>query len=301
MNILIGNGFILLKKGVFSVIKRYLSCILIIFMIILSVCALANKEEGSTKLSSVNVNLYQNKIILSTKQLIIVQTNFKLGDRSSKVKEIQQKLNKFGYKLYEDGYFGRLTYNAVIDFQMRNKITVDGIVGNMTIKKLNMVPTSQTLYKTPVIQKAANNVTGSNNALEKTINSKNNSSLTGYFIWIDLSSHRVNIFNGYNKKWHLVKSMVCSSGKRSTPTIKGHFKVGIKGSYFISSGGARCKYYTQISGNYLFHSVLYDRKGNYIIDNTLGASVSHGCVRLALSNAKYIYDNIPTRTSIWSN
>jgi len=76
MNILIGNGFILLKKGVFSMIKRYLSCILIIFMIILSVCALANKEEGSTKLSSVNVNLYQNKIILSTKELIIVQTNF---------------------------------------------------------------------------------------------------------------------------------------------------------------------------------------------------------------------------------
>ena len=55
-------------------------------MIILSVCALANKEEGSTKLSSVNVNLYQNKIILSTKELIIVQTNFKLGDTSGKVK-----------------------------------------------------------------------------------------------------------------------------------------------------------------------------------------------------------------------
>ena len=80
----------------------------------------------------------------------------------------------------------------------------------------------------------------------------------------------------------------------------GSFKVGSKGSYFISSGGARCKYYTQIRGNYLFHSVLYDRKGNYVIDNTLGVAVSHGCVRLALSNAKFIYDNIPARTLIWS-
>ena len=95
--------------------------------------------------------------------------------------------------------------------------------------------------------------------------------------------------------------MVCSSGKASTPTVKGNFTVGSKGGYFIADGGARCKYYTQIRGNYLFHSVLYDNKGNYIIDNTLGAPVSHGCVRLSLKNAKFIYYNIPAKTAIWSN
>ena len=143
--------------------------------------------------------------------------------------------------------------------------------------------------------------TTSNSSLEKYVNSKNFSSATSYFIWIDLPRQKVNIFKGSNKKWRLVKSMVCSSGKSSTPTVKGSFKVGSKGGYFISSGGARCKYYTQISGNYLFHSVLYNRNGSYVIDNTLGVRVSHGCVRLALSNAKFIYDNIPARTLIWSN
>ena len=306
--------------------KRYLSYILLIFMLILSSC----KARASVKVLPADAKVYQNngivsqnnipkekvqnnsnninkdksiKLVASRKQQAIVQTTFKQGDKGNKVKEIQQKLNKFGYKLYVDGDFGRSTYYAVMDFQMRNKILKDGIVGKLTVKKLEMVPTSATMYKPSVTQKSipTPKASVSNNASEKFINSKNISSSTAYFIWIDLSHQKVNIFNGTNKKWHLVKSMVCSSGKASTPTVKGNFTVGIKGSYFIAEGGARCKYYTQIRGNYLFHSVLYDKKGNYIIDNTLGVAVSHGCVRLDLKNAKFIYDSIPARTAIWSN
>jgi len=160
---------------------------------------------------------------------------------------------------------------------------------------------SKIVFRKTVISKPVYKALVLNNALEKVINSKKIYSATAYFIWIDIYHQKVNIFKGSYKKWHLITSMVCSTGKASTPTIKGDFSVGSKGSYFISSGGARCKYYTQISGNYLFHSVLYDRKGNYILDNTLGVPVSHGCVRLALKNAKFIYDYIPARTFIWSN
>ncbi|MCT8976711.1 L,D-transpeptidase [Clostridium sp. CX1] len=59
-----------------------------------------------------------------------------------------------------------------------------------------------------------------------------------------------------------------------------------------------CKYYTQISGNYLFHSVLYN-KSDKLVDGRLGYNISHGCIRLSLENAKYIYDNIPSGTAIW--
>lgn len=290
--------------------KKYLSGILFIVMIMISECTLVNKSEAAVKLPSSDAKIYQNrgtvsqnnsiKLLAQKKQQPMVQTIFKQGNKGSKIKEIQQKLNKFGYKLYADGDFGRLTYYAVIDFQMRNKLNKDGIVGSSTLKKLNMKPTSQTMYKQPVIQKYKPKVPVSNNSLEKTINSKNSYSSTAYFIWIDLPRQKVNIFKGSNKKWHLIRSMACSSGKSRTPTVKGNFTVGSKGSYFISDGGARCKYYTQIRGNYLFHSVLYDRRGNYVIDNTLGVPVSHGCVRLALKDAKFIYDNIPARTAIWS-
>lgn len=288
-------------------------------MIILSGTTLATKDNESAKLTIVdsslyknNVTVYLNKIYTSNqvkgivietqnKQQAIGTTTLKQGDKGNKVKEIQQKLNKFGYKLYVDGDFGSTTYNAVIDFQMKNNLLKDGIVGNLTLRKLDMPIAPGTMYKPPVTQISIPKVIVSKVEVEKLINSKNIASLTSYFIWIDLPQQKVNVFNGSNKKWNLVKSMVCSSGKTSTPTVKGNFTVGSKGGYFIADGGARCKYYTQISGNYLFHSVLYDNKGNYIIDNTLGVPVSHGCVRLSLENAKFIYDNIPAETTIWSN
>jgi len=124
------------------------------------------------------------------------------------------------------------------------------------------------MYKPPTPIAVMPIVVVPENELERYINSKDIASVTSYFIWIDSPNQRVNVFKGSNKKWQLVVSMICSSGKASTPTIKGDFTVGIKGEYFIADGGARCKYYTEISGNYLFHSVLYDTKGNYIIDNT---------------------------------
>ncbi|MGH4119784.1 L,D-transpeptidase family protein [Clostridium sp.] len=280
--------------------KRYLSSILFILMMVLIGCTLANKDSKPVKLSLVESGLCKNNVILSQKQPNVI-TNFKKGDKGNKVKEIQQKLNKFGYKLNVDGDFGRLTHYAVMDFQMRNKILKDGVVGKLTLEKLGMMVAPGTMYKTPVKKALIPRVTPSNNELEKLINGKNISSATSYFIWIDTSHQRVNIFKGSNKKWNLIKSMICSSGKASTPTIKGDFTVGSKGSYFIADGGARCKYYTQIRGSYLFHSVLYDNKGNHIVDNTLGVPVSHGCVRLSLDNAKFIYYNIPARTAIWSN
>ncbi|MGV8981322.1 L,D-transpeptidase family protein [Clostridium sp.] len=298
--------------------KRYVPCILFTLMIILGGSTLANKDSESVKVPindslsyQSNITVYQNKIYTSNqvksigikiqnKQQTIVKTTVKQGDKGNKVKEVQQKLNKFGYKLYVDGDFGLLTHYAVIDFQMRNKIVKDGIVGNLTLEKLGRPVTPGTMYKPPVKQITTPKVVVSKDELEKFINNKNIDSQTSYFIWIDLPQQRVNVFSGSNKKWELVKSMVCSSGKVSTPTVKGDFDVGIKGDYFIADGGARCKYYTQIKGNYLFHSVLYDNKGKNIIDNTLGVPVSHGCVRLSLENAKFIYDTIPAKTAIWS-
>jgi peptidoglycan hydrolase-like protein with peptidoglycan-binding domain len=236
--------------------------------------------------------------------------SFRLGDSGDKVKEIQQKLNKFGYRLTIDGDFGKLTHTAVVNFQKNNKIKADGIVDKITLEKLNLKPTPATTYKpAPTPAPPSSSVAPkSKEEMESFINGKNLPSSTDYLIWIDLKKQRVNVFTGTNHQWKLVKSMVCSSGKASTPTIKGNFKVGNKGTYFTTSYKSgektvtvRCKYFTQISGNYLFHSIIYDKSGEKIIDGTLGVPRSHGCVRLAVENAKYIYDTIPRGTAIWSN
>lgn len=50
--------------------------------------------------------------------------------------EIQKLLNKFGAKLVEDGKEGPKTTQAIKDFQKRNGLTADGIVGKYTLAKL---------------------------------------------------------------------------------------------------------------------------------------------------------------------
>lgn len=49
----------------------------------------------------------------------------------------------------------------------------------------------------------------------------------------------------------------------------------------------------------MFHSVLYNRGSmTHIQDGTLGKQVSHGCVRLDINNAKWLYYNIPNGTKV---
>ena len=44
---------------------------------------------------------------------------------------------------------------------------------------------------------------------------------------------------------------------------------------------------------------LYNRGSmTHIQDGTLGKQVSHGCVRLDINNAKWLYDNIPNGTKV---
>ncbi len=60
----------------------------------------------------------------------------KIRDQGEQVKILQQLLNDHGYKLEPDGNFGSGTDKAVRDFQKREGITVDGIVGTTTRERL---------------------------------------------------------------------------------------------------------------------------------------------------------------------
>lgn len=55
----------------------------------------------------------------------------KRGSKGEEVKELQQTLH-----IYPDGIFGKLTEEAVREFQRVNRLKVDGIAGDMTWAKL---------------------------------------------------------------------------------------------------------------------------------------------------------------------
>lgn len=93
----------------------------------------------------------------------------------------------------------------------------------------------------------------------------------------------------------------CSTGAWATPTVLGEYRVTGKGYSFGS--GHTCYYYyyyyyTQFFGDYLIHSVTYYQNTFTIMEGKMGVNISHGCVRLPIDHAKWIYDNIPYYTKV---
>ncbi|NLW27732.1 MAG: cell wall hydrolase [Hungateiclostridium saccincola] len=74
-------------------------------------------------------------------------TNLKFGSRGTKVVRLQQALqNKGYYKSSVDGIYGKITERAVINFQLDNKIRIDGIAGKQTKSLLYSSAYSDAVY-----------------------------------------------------------------------------------------------------------------------------------------------------------
>ena len=122
-------------------------------------------------------------------------------------------------------------------------------------------------------------------------------SATRWLIQIDTHQNRFAVYYGSYGNWVPWHEWYCTTGAPGMWTPHGQFSAGMKGLYFGS--GYRCWYYTQISGDYLIHSILYNSDGYTVRDGRLGYHGSHGCVRLATENAKWVYNNIPYGTKIY--
>ena len=82
------------------------------------------KLKGSAKDSTQKISVQPSKVLI------------KEGDKGDKIKDLQTKLNQLGYKLAVDGIFGNATETAIKDFQRKNGLVDDGIVGEKTWNKL---------------------------------------------------------------------------------------------------------------------------------------------------------------------
>ena len=100
-----------------------------------------------------------------------------------------------------------------------------------------------------------------------------------------------------------VRYMRCTVGKSSTPTRQGTFKMlSTKNRFAHFNVGGNAQYWSLITSATYFHSILYDA----IDANTwtrsswenLGKAVSHGCVRLPVPDARWIYYNAAPGTVV---
>ncbi|MGL5378540.1 L,D-transpeptidase family protein [Clostridium sp.] len=143
----------------------------------------------------------------------------------------------------------------------------------------------------------------SNQEIEDYVNLKGIESETNYFVWTDLYRQKTYVLTGEKENWKIEKIMRCSSGRNTYLTPRGEFKLEYKMPYFGMGKGFMCKNAVVIFRDYMYHSILFDKTGNYIKEGKyqLGQRVSHGCIRLSEEESKWFYDNIPIGTKVWIN
>ena len=196
------------------------------------------------------------------------------GDSGDEVMRVQKRLKHLKYLYSADGSFGNLTENALKYFQRKNGLPETGIADQATQERL---------FSTSAIE--------------------SEEYVFPYKIIVDIGDQRV-----YVGKWNgsaykdLVKKFKCSTGKDSTPTPTGTYQAyGRAGGewYYFKDFNCYAKWATRIVGGILFHSVTYSaskRPSGSV--SSLGRKASHGCIRLSVEDAKWIYDNCPRGTTV---
>lgn len=118
-----------------------------------------------------------------------------------------------------------------------------------------------------------------------------------YYIYVNITK---NVVTAY-KDGEPVRAMICSSGAATHES--GTFSIPNKYRWHMLNGGVCGQYCSRISSHILFHSVpLYgwqnpgSLKPSYY--DKLGTKASAGCIRLNVSDAKWIYENCPVGTKV---
>ena len=175
-----------------------------------------------------------------------------------------------------DGIFGGGTESALKYFQKRNKLAETGVADEET---------QRALFSESAV--------------------KSDRPKCMYMLKISVDDQRVYAYKWVNGSYsQLVRTMKCSTGTTSDPTPLGTFTAGGPCGrwYYFKKFDCWAQYAYRINGPYLFHSVLYSEKDTATLRqssvNNLGRRASHGCVRLSVEDAKWIYNNCPAGTTV---
>ena len=124
-----------------------------------------------------------------------------------------------------------------------------------------------------------------------------------YYIKVNRQANCVTIYgrDQYGTYSVPIKAMVCSVGVNNETPL-GVFQTSSKYIWRPLFGGVYGQYAFRINGPILFHTVPYTTTYNNAIEydeyNKLGQAASMGCVRLTVSDMKWIYDNCPCGTMV---
>ena len=204
-----------------------------------------------------------------------IPADMESGASGRDVVRVQRRLSMLEYYYSDlDGQYGAGTAQAITAFQRRNGLAETGACDQATLAAL--------------------------------FNENAKKALKPYVLKVSIDDQRVYAYapDANGDYTELVRTMKCSTGRNSSPTPTGTFQDG-------TGPGARWHYFKKfdcwaqyayyIQGDIMFHSVLYGSKEGRVTQssvNNLGRRASHGCVRLSVEDAKWIWSNCPRNTTV---
>ena len=210
------------------------------------------------------------------------------GDQSENVRLVQERLMELGFFTYHKTTTGfyKQTQAAVETFQTYNGIKATGKVDQRTWEALFAESGAVDALSTP---KPAAKVP--------------------YFFEVDVKNQLTKVW-AYDEQTKdyttLYKTFLCSTGTVSNPTAPGTYTLtGRRATWaeFPNWGGGKAQYWVRIDEYNAFHSLLYSTNDQMALVvspyNKLGQRASHGCIRLTLADAKWIYDNVEEGMQVW--
>lgn len=204
----------------------------------------------------------------------------KYESKGEAVKQVQRRLTELGY--YEGNISGNFlghTRNAVKAFQKQNALEADGVIGEITWN---------TLFNDPAVRAA-------DDAPKPTPEP----TPIPYAITVDVKNQVTTVYgldeNG--EYTQIVRQMLCSTGTKYFPSDIGQFTLSGRTARwcYFPEWGSHAQYWTKINSSIAFHSVIYNTVDTMDLAvssyKNLGSRASHGCIRLTVNDAKWIYKN----------
>ena len=180
---------------------------------------------------------------------------------------VQRRLHTLYYlsKGWIDGSYGDKTQDAVLTFQKANHLPQSGFPDTQTLERLF---SSNAVYK-----------------------------VFPYRLEVSIDHQRVYVYESDESgEYTLTQTFTCSSGLGNT-TPRGIYLDGAPCNvwHYFKKFDCWARYSYVIEGDIMFHSVIYSERNTDTLRESslyaLGQKASHGCIRLSVKNARWIYEH----------
>ncbi len=205
--------------------------------------------------------------ILEAEDFFVYSGDVKRDADEGEIARLQRRLHTLFYlgERAITGIYGDLTTQAIEDFQGNNRLPVTGIADEATLREL---------YSARAI-----------------------GNWTKYLLKISIDDQRVYAYalNSFGE-YELEREMICSTGLGNT-TPKGIFLTTrpLNRWHYFKKFECWAQYSYQVEGDILFHSVIYSERDESTLRTSsvyaLGRKASHGCIRLQVPDAEWLFEN----------